>query len=173
MAMVPSIASLSLRNGQEFGHLASCSSSCNSFFPSRRPAAVWLPLRIEAREPTKKESAKVRERRKRKKCNGTSERPRLAVFRSKQHLYAQVIDDTKNETVAACSTVSKEIREDIINSAGPTMTVQDAAKKVGEFIGKACLEKGISKVSFDKGSFVYHGRIKALADAAREAGLEF
>ncbi|KAG0596978.1 hypothetical protein M758_UG300700, partial [Ceratodon purpureus] len=100
----------------------------------------------------------------------TTERPRLAVFRLNQHLYAQVIDDTKQHTLAAASTLTKKIREAIEGTAGPTI---DAAKKFGEAIGKICVEKAISKVAFDREGFVYHGRIKALADAAREAGLEF
>eukprot|EP00850_Spirogloea_muscicola_P016697 SM000137S00475 [mRNA] locus=s137:291555:292261:+ [translate_table: standard] len=102
--------------------------------------------------------------------SGTTERPRLAVFRSNKHLYAQVIDDTQSVTIAAASTVQAALREELKLTAGPTM---EAAKRVGEELAKLCLSKGISKVAFDRGGFIYHGRIQALADAAREAGLEF
>ncbi|CAM6040502.1 unnamed protein product [Sphagnum compactum] len=151
-------------------------SACKAFPVSSLQQAPWQesflfqPLRIEAREPTRREGVKIRHRRLRKKLNGTTERPRLAVFRSNQHIYAQVIDDTKQHTLAHASTVSKAIREELEISSGPTIA---AAKLVGETIAKTCLEKGINKVAFDRGGFVYHGRIKALAEAAREAGLEF
>ncbi|CAM6119000.1 unnamed protein product [Calypogeia fissa] len=146
--------------------------SLPSCYPSTsaRRVALNAPLRIEAREPTRKESVKVRHRRIRKKLNGTAERPRLAVFRSNQHLYAQVIDDTKQHTLASSSTLKKSMREDLQMSAGPTI---ECARRVGEEIAKVCLEKGITKVAFDRGGFVYHGRIQALADAAREGGLDF
>ncbi|KAG0562259.1 hypothetical protein M758_9G160900 [Ceratodon purpureus] len=173
-AATASMASLSMRTSPftEFNGLAAAAPSFRPSMPaSARPVALREALTIEAsREPTRRETVKTRHRRLRKKLNGTTERPRLAVFRSNQHLYAQVIDDTKQHTLAAASTLTKEIREAIEDTAGPTI---DAAKKVGEAIGKICVEKGISKVAFDRGGFVYHGRIKALADAAREAGLEF
>lgn len=104
----------------------------------------------------------------RNKFNGTAERPRLAVFRSEQHIYAQIIDDTKGITLAAASTVEKDIKAQI--NAGSNV---EAAKVVGEAIAKKALAKGIDKVVFDRGGFLYHGRIAALADAAREAGLQF
>lgn len=112
-----------------------------------------------------------RERRKlriRNKVNGTTGRPRLSVFRSARHIYAQVIDDTTGNTLAAASTLSKDLggklEED--NKVG-------AAKKVGQLIARICKEKGITKIVFDRNGYLYHGRVSALAQAAREAGLEF
>lgn len=104
----------------------------------------------------------------RKKVTGTAERPRLNVFRSNKHIYAQVIDDTKGATLAAVSTKTKEL-------AGKAAELKkvDIAKKVGEAIAKIALGKGIEKVVFDRGGNIYHGRIKSLADGAREAGLKF
>ncbi|RVX21843.1 50S ribosomal protein L18, chloroplastic [Vitis vinifera] len=101
---------------------------------------------------------------------GTPERPRLCVFRSNKHLYVQVIDDSKMHTLASASTMQKSISEELDYSSSPTIEV---AKKVGEVIASACLEKGITKVAFDRGGYPYHGRVKALADAAREKGLQF
>ena len=109
-----------------------------------------------------------RKRRIRKKVNGTTERPRLSVFRTARHIYAQVIDDTEGKTLAATSTLAKEVR-DQVESVDKT----GAAKLVGTAIAKACAEKGIEKVVFDRNGFIYHGRIRALAEAAREAGLSF
>jgi large subunit ribosomal protein L18 len=112
-----------------------------------------------------------RERRKlriRQKISGTTEKPRLSVFRSAKHIYAQVVDDVSGKTVAHASTLSRDVR----GEAGEAKKV-DAAKKVGQAIAKALLAKGISKVVFDRNGYLYHGRIRALADAAREAGLKF
>ncbi|MDI6716490.1 MAG: 50S ribosomal protein L18 [Actinomycetota bacterium] len=109
-----------------------------------------------------------RHRRVRKKVFGTSERPRLSVFKSTNHIYAQVIDDSKGMTLVSASTLDPEIRTKI--KTGGNI---DAAKKVGELIAKRALEKNIDRVVFDRGGFLYHGRVKALADAAREAGLKF
>ena len=112
-----------------------------------------------------------RERRKariRKRISGTPERPRLSVFRSARHIYAQVVDDTGGGTLAAASTLSPDLRG--------TLEADDktgAAKKVGALIAKMCLERKVEKVVFDRNGFLYHGRIKALAEAAREAGLNF
>jgi large subunit ribosomal protein L18 len=112
-----------------------------------------------------------RDRRKariRKKISGTSERPRLSVFRSARHIYAQVVDDTGGGTLAAASTLSPDLKG--------TLAEDDktgAAKKVGALIAKMCLERKVGKVVFDRNGFLYHGRIKALAEAAREAGLDF
>ena len=100
------------------------------------------------------------------KVRGTSERPRLAVFRSVAHIYAQVIDDTKGHTVVSASSKDKAAE---VKSGGNVA----AAKAIGESIARRAKEKGITKVVFDRGGYLYHGRIKALADAAREAGLEF
>jgi large subunit ribosomal protein L18 len=94
---------------------------------------------------------------------GTAERPRLAVFRSLNHLYAQVIDDSTSHTVAAASTVGLKAKGNGVSQA----------QEVGKAIAAKAKEKGVSQVVFDRGGFLYHGRIKALADAAREAGLEF
>lgn len=99
---------------------------------------------------------------------GTAERPRLAVFRSNNHMYAQIIDDSVGHTLAAASTVEKEIKAELEN----TDTV-DAAAYVGTVIAKRAIEKGIKEVVFDRGGFIYQGKVQALADAAREAGLEF
>ncbi|MCL6471720.1 MAG: 50S ribosomal protein L18 [Firmicutes bacterium] len=109
-----------------------------------------------------------RHRRVRKHVFGTAARPRLAVFRSTNHIYAQLIDDTKGVTLASASTLDPEIKSQI--SSGGNI---EAAKKVGELIAKRALEKNIDQVVFDRGGFLYHGRVKALADAAREAGLKF
>ncbi len=99
----------------------------------------------------------------RKKLKGTSERPRLAVFRSGAHIYAQVIDDTKGTTLVSASSLGT------IENGGNVA----AAKQIGTSIAERAKEKGVSRVVFDRGGYIYHGRIKALADAAREAGLEF
>jgi large subunit ribosomal protein L18 len=108
-----------------------------------------------------------RHRRVRKKVRGTAERPRLAVFRSNNHIYAQVIDDVAGRTVAAASSNDEAVRE-----AGGTGNV-DAARRVGALVAERATAAGVGKVVFDRGGFLYHGRVAALADAAREAGLEF
>jgi large subunit ribosomal protein L18 len=104
----------------------------------------------------------------RKKLAGTPERPRLAVFRSQAHIYAQVIDDEAGKTLASASTVDKDVRAKSKSGANVA-----AAKAVGSLIAARAKEKGVEAVVFDRGGFQYHGRIKALADAAREAGLKF
>ena len=112
-----------------------------------------------------------RERRKlriRQKINGTSEKPRLSVFRSAKHIYAQVVDDVAGTTVAHSSTLSRDVRGDVTEASK-----LDAAKRVGQAIAKALLAKGIDRVVFDRNGYLYHGRVRALADAAREAGLKF
>ncbi len=95
-------------------------------------------------------------------------RPRLSVFRSHKHIYAQLIDDTRGHTLAAASTLDKELREKIAYGGN-----QDAARAVGQLIAQRALAAGVKEVVFDRGPYKYHGRVKALADAAREAGLEF
>jgi len=115
----------------------------------------------------KEEGRERRKRRIRKKIDGSTERPRLSVFRSSKHIYAQAVDDSKGGTIAAASTLTAEVKA---NLEGPKM---DAAKAVGTAIAKALLEKGIDKVVFDRNGYLYHGRVKALAEAAREAGLKF
>jgi len=104
----------------------------------------------------------------RKRMTGTTARPRLNVFRSASNIYAQVIDDVKGITITASSTLDKDIKEGM-KSRGNV----EAAKKVGAAIAKKAIEKGVKDVVFDRGGFIFHGRIKALADAAREAGLNF
>jgi large subunit ribosomal protein L18 len=101
----------------------------------------------------------------RARVHGTAERPRLAVFRSLKHIYAQVIDDRQGHTLVAASSSEKSASASGGNVAG--------AKEIGKLVAQRAKEKGIAKVVFDRGGFLYHGRIKALADAAREAGLEF
>jgi large subunit ribosomal protein L18 len=103
----------------------------------------------------------------RRKLKGTPERPRLAVFRSTAHIYAQVIDDSKGVTIAAASSTEKA--QDAKKTGGNI----EAAKEIGKRVAERAKESGISKVVFDRGGYIYHGRVKALADAAREAGLEF
>lgn len=127
-------------------------------------------LAVEAKSRTRTEDRTARHLRIRKKVEGTPERPRLCVFRSNKHIYVQVIDDSKMHTLASASTVQKPVSEEFDLSSGPTI---DVAKRVGEVIAKSCLEKGITKVAFDRGGYPYHGRIEALADAAREHGLQF
>ena len=104
----------------------------------------------------------------RSRIEGSAERPRLNVFRSNKHIYAQVIDDASGSTLVSASTLDKELGEAISNGGSV-----DAAKKVGELVAKRAMEKGVSAVVFDRGGYLYHGRVQALADAAREAGLKF
>ena len=106
-----------------------------------------------------------RKRRIRKKVEGTPERPRLSVFRSTKHIYAQVIDDSVAKTLVTVSTLHEGVTVDGKKS--------DAAKAVGVALAKACKDKGIEKVVFDRNGFLYHGRVKALAEGAREGGLNF
>ena len=117
---------------------------------------------------SKLQSRKRRKLRIRKKTNGDAERPRLSVFRSSRHIYAQVIDDVTGQTLASASTVSKDLRGGL-GDGNKTA----AAKKVGALVAEQCKSKGITKVVFDRNGYLYHGRVKALADAAREAGLDF
>ena len=106
-----------------------------------------------------------RHRRVRGKIQGTAQRPRLNVFRSTNHIYAQLIDDVKGVTLAAASTLDKEF-----NGNGGN---KEAARKVGELIAKRAAEKGITEVVFDRGGYIFHGRVKELAEGAREGGLKF
>ncbi|EYF06699.1 LSU ribosomal protein L18p (L5e) [Chondromyces apiculatus DSM 436] len=113
-----------------------------------------------------------RERRKlriRKNVYGGSDRPRMSVFRSAKHIYAQVIDDASGRTLAFASTLSKDVKSEL-DSEGDKVA---AAKKVGALIAKICKERDISRVVFDRNGYLYHGRVRALAEAAREAGLDF
>jgi len=104
----------------------------------------------------------------RNRFSGTAERPRLAVFRSNNHMYAQIIDDTAQNTLVAASTLEKEVKAELAKTNNV-----EAAAYLGTVIAKRALEKGITTVVFDRGGFIYQGKIAALADAAREAGLEF
>ncbi len=104
----------------------------------------------------------------RNRFSGTAERPRLAVFRSNNHMYAQIIDDTVGHTLVSASTLEKEVKAELEKTNNV-----EAAAYLGTVIGKRAVEKGIKEVVFDRGGFIYQGKIAALADAAREAGLEF
>ena len=117
---------------------------------------------------TRKQLIQRRHRRLRGKVGGTPERPRLAIFRSNKHIYAQVIDDVAQHTLVAASTLEADVKSQI--SSGATCQASEA---VGKLIAQRSLEKGIEKVVFDRGGNLYHGRVKALAEAARVAGLNF
>ena len=120
---------------------------------------------------SKVSSAKVRakkHRRLRNHLSGTATTPRLAVFRSNNHMYAQIIDDTVGKTLVSASTTQKEVKAELEKTNNV-----DAAAYLGTVIGKKAIEAGIKEVVFDRGGFIYHGKVQALADAAREAGLEF
>ena len=119
-------------------------------------------------KPSRKQLIKRRHQRIRRKVRGTSTRPRLAVFRSNQHIYAQVIDDQAQHTLATASTLEPDLRSKI--SSGAT---REASAEVGKLVAERAKEQGIEKVVFDRGGNLYHGRVKALADAAREGGLDF
>ena len=120
---------------------------------------------------SKESRAKVRvnkHRKLRNRFSGTAERPRLAVFRSNNHMYAQIIDDTVGNTLVSASTAEKAVKAELAKTNNV-----EAAAYVGTVIAKRALEKGIKTVVFDRGGFIYQGKVQALADAAREAGLEF
>ena len=117
---------------------------------------------------SRKKQTQKRHRRLRRNLTGTAARPRLAVFRSNNHIYAQVIDDDAQSTICSASTVDKELRSSVTAAA-----TCDASVAVGQLVAKRALAKGIQQVVFDRGGNLYHGRVKALADAAREAGLQF
>lgn len=116
----------------------------------------------------KRAARKKRHRRVRGKVFGTPDRPRLCVFRSANNMYAQVIDDVAGETLASASTLLDEVKEKCSNTGN-----KEAAGYVGELVAKRALDKGITKVVFDRAGYKYHGRVKALADSARENGLDF
>ena len=116
----------------------------------------------------KKEQVRKRHQRLRVKIQGTTECPRLAVYRSTKHIYAQMIDDVKGVTIAAASSVDKELKEKLAHGGNI-----DAARVVGELVAQRALKAGVVDCVFDRGGFLYHGRVAALADAAREAGLNF
>ncbi len=120
------------------------------------------------KKQSRNEIRKRRHRRVRSKISGTPERPRLNVFRSSRHIYAQVIDDQAGRTLVAASSLDPGLREKLGHGAN-----REAAKKVGELLARRALDKGITEVVFDRGGYIFHGRVKALADAARENGLKF
>ncbi len=117
------------------------------------------------KKQARQEQRERRHLRVRKKVFGTTERPRLSVFRSEKNIYAQIIDDVKGITLVSASSLDKDFE-----GLGSN---KEAAKKVGELIAKKALDKGIENVIFDRGGFIYHGRVKELAEGAREAGLQF
>jgi len=122
---------------------------------------------------TKLETRKKRHRSLRKRIAGTPERPRLVVFRSAKHIYAQVIDDLTQKTVVAASDLAPKNAAKKAAAADITGKKADRAKQVGALVAKRCIEKGIKQVVFDRAGYKYHGRISAVAAGAREAGLEF
>ena len=117
---------------------------------------------------SKSEIRKKKHLRQRNRYSGTAERPRLAVFRSNNHMYAQIIDDTVGKTLVSASTLDKDVKAELEKTNNV-----EAATVVGTVVAKKALEKGITTVVYDRGGFVYEGKVKALAEAAREAGLEF
>lgn len=125
-----------------------------------------MATKIRRQTSQKKVIRFKRKRRIRGSVEGTQERPRLSVFRSNQHIYVQLIDDVKGQTLAAASTSEEELKSKV----KPTI---EGAKTLGGLVAKRALAKNISKVVFDRSGYLYHGRIKALADAAREGGLQF
>lgn len=119
-------------------------------------------------KPSRSEQRVKKHLRVRKKVYGTAERPRLNVFRSEKHIYAQIINDDLGTTLVAASSLDKDLAEKITCGSN-----KEAAKAVGELVAKRAADKGIKTVVFDRGGYIYHGRVKELADAAREAGLDF
>ncbi len=119
-------------------------------------------------KPSRKDIREKRHYRMRKNINGTATKPRLCVFRSNAHIYAQIIDDTTGTTLVSASTNDKDLRDKINNKAN-----KEAAKEIGTIIGKKAIDKGITTVVFDRSGYIYHGKVQVLADAAREAGLQF
>ncbi len=117
---------------------------------------------------TRRESTRRRHARVRRTVTGTSERPRLAVFRSNQHIYVQVIDDTTQHTLVSASTVEPEIKGKVESGSNC-----EASTEVGKLVAQRAIAQGIQRVVFDRGGNLYHGRVKSLAEAAREAGLDF
>lgn len=116
-----------------------------------------------------KEAARLKRRQRiRRKISGSEARPRLSVFRSARHIYAQIIDDGKGQTLVAASTLSGELKDKLSG-----LKKADAAKEVGKLLAAKAREKGIAQVVFDRNGFIYHGRVKAVADSCRENGLEF
>ena len=113
------------------------------------------------------QARKLRQARVRRKLRGSAERPRLCVFRSEKHMYVQVIADDTGRTLLAASTLAADVREQVKKSGSV-----EAAKRIGEIVGKRCVERGITAAVFDRNGFLYHGRVRAVAEGAREAGLK-
>jgi large subunit ribosomal protein L18 len=120
-------------------------------------------MNVSRKQATRRRHARVR-----RKVSGTADCPRLAVFRSNQHIYVQAIDDVKQHTLVAASTIDTDLKEKLEGGANC-----DASSQVGKLVAERLIAQGIKQVVFDRGGNLYHGRVKALADAAREAGLEF
>jgi len=118
---------------------------------------------------SRKKQTQKRHKRLRRFLIGTSERPRLSVFRSNNHIYAQVIDDNNHKTICSASTIDKELKEKPLKSSSNC----SSSTEVGSLLAKRAIKKGITEVVFDRGGNIYHGRVKALAEAARNAGLKF
>jgi len=118
---------------------------------------------------SRKKQTQKRHKRLRRFLAGTQDRPRLSVFRSNNHIYAQVIDDDAQQTICAASTVDKELKKDSVKSSSNCASSSD----VGSLLAKRAIKKGIKQVVFDRGGNIYHGRVKALAEAARKGGLKF
>jgi len=125
-------------------------------------------MKLSKRTLLKLKNKKLKRNTLRGKIKGTLERPRLSVYRSNEHIYAQIIDDTNSKTLLACSTLDRSINLNLLN--GRTC---DASRIMGEKLAQFSLEKNITKIIFDRGPYLYHGRIKALADGVRTGGLEF
>lgn len=120
------------------------------------------------KKPSKNSLRKKRHMRLRNKISGSAERPRLNVYRSSSHIYAQVIDDTKGITLVSASSMEEAIKEQVKSTGS-----KEAAALVGKMVGDRAKEKGIESITFDRGGYIYHGRVKALAEGVREAGLKF
>ncbi|GLC33938.1 50S ribosomal protein L18, chloroplastic [Pleodorina starrii] len=135
--------------------------------PTRPVSRAFTPVVAKVAD-SRKASTQARHKRLRRKLNGTTERPRLAVYKSNEHIYVQVIDDSVGHTLAAASSVMKDMKESLESGANVA-----AAEAVGKKIAELCLAKNIDKVCFDRGGFKYHGRIQAVADGARSGGLVF
>ncbi len=125
---------------------------------------------MKGRSYARRVGREKRRKRIRQKIRGMTGRPRLSVFRSLKHTYAQLIDDTNGATLVSASTLSEDVKKELANG-GHTKT--DASKAVGKVLARLALEKGIEQIRFDRGGYLYHGRVRALADAAREGGLKF
>jgi large subunit ribosomal protein L18 len=141
-------------------------------FPLIKPKTAAVSTETRAAMTDKEKRRQKRHTKIRAKLSGTAERPRISVYRSNQHTYVQVIDDENQKTLCAIGTMSSSIKEVVGKEEWKTKTV-DAARAVGAALGATMMEKGIKTAVFDRGGFVYHGRVKAVAEACREAGVEF